>query len=428
MSKWQDRIQTEYTLITGDGKVYVPLYLVQQLSKHVEFNIATFVFKNVRGELVKRGTNKGDQYEIEVIFQGDDCVEVGREFLESAKYHNTKTGYAPPIEIVHPLYDTIYVQPIYVTLDNSKLNNTVVKMLVVETLKEIGKPYSSKTPDAIATDSVTINTSYAESYAVQVPVVPADSLTVLKDKIGTIYGNVMAAMTGVQENIDSYTLLYNRANSVLNTALYDSYAIISAAQNMLYAPAYFSSLVSNRVAMLVDQLKQLALDVANILALTVTGSPTRARKKLYENNAGTIVSALCVAMTTNITTDYDKRPDVVNLINTLTGAYNDYIGYLCELQSDNGGEPDSYIPDAESLNALGQLVSATVDLLFDQYAQAKQMRTYTVPYNMNVMNAAYLLYKDINTDVAAQQLISDNNIGYNELFVIEKDRVLVYYV
>lgn len=419
MSTWIDLINTELSISTGDDKVYVPDYLTASVNRHMQYNIAKFEFPNIDGSLVKRGTPQGTQYNIEIIFQGEDHLDMAAKFKKSAD--NPK-----PWTVSHPFYGSLFVQPIYLTQDNSRLNMSVFTGQIIETLLETGIAPQLNTPDAVKAQVAAINTSFAESFAADVPEPSPAVMDRLTTNINGTYTLVSGKLNGNQDNEDKFTDLYRKASGVLNTTLYSSLDIIEQAAALYGAPAAFLDTVVNRYSMLRLQLELFGQAVAGILGLY--NRPTRSLKKLYEHNAAVCITAMCDAAVTNITTDYDYRPAVLSVVAQLIGAYNTYVTNLYTLQSANGGQVDSYIPDAGSVTALAQTVSTVTAYLFGLSASAKQQRMMVVQNDTNVILVAFELYPDMDVDESVNLVIANNNIGDNELLMLRKDREIIYYV
>ena len=119
---------------------------------------------------------------------------------------------------------------------------------------------------------------------------------------------------------------------------------------------------------------------------------------------------------------------MLSVIQQLTAAYNGYINNLVALQSLTGGEIDSYIPSSASITSLQLLVNYTISQLYQISAGAKTQKTYTLPYDDNLINVAYKLYGADPDDSLKQTMIANNNIGLNEILVLKKGRQIIYYV
>ena len=424
MANWQDRVKTDYVIATGDGAKYTPQWFNASAKKSVRYNVAKFEFKGLQGSLVKRGTSQGQSYDIEIIFQGADNIDVAASFKKSADNPGAWT-------ITHPIYDKIYVQPVdEFEYDNSELNKTTISGKVIETLLDSGLAPTLQQPDIIAAMAVTAQTALTVTFvSFQKPNL-SDIISGMLNHVNSIFKSIEAKIATVQADITQYQNLYNQTintiNTPINAATYYLLNAANAVQSLIVAPAVFVDNVVNRLDMLNASLAIVNQDIAMIQR--IYNRNTVSLKKLYENNAGSIIAAICTATVTNITDDYDYRPDVISVINQVTAAYNTYLTNLISLQTANGGQPDSYIPDADSINALQSCVYNTVQALYSISAGALQPRTYTLPYDDNLINVSYLLYGSDPDDTKKAAMIANNNIGLGELLILKAGRKIVYYV
>jgi hypothetical protein len=125
---------------------------------------------------------------------------------------------------------------------------------------------------------------------------------------------------------------------------------------------------------------------------------------------------------------YPTRVEIVETIEKILDAYNTYVEDLDSFQSDNYTSTDSYLPDADSLIQLSDLVAFTVANLFIIAASAKQERIIYLEDDTNLVMLAHRLYGLKADDSTIQQVIDENNIGGNELLQIKKGRKIVWYV
>jgi hypothetical protein len=152
------------------------------------------------------------------------------------------------------------------------------------------------------------------------------------------------------------------------------------------------------------------------------------QKRIYENNGGMMISSMAYVVATPQSGDFGSRADVVNVIGKILTAYNTYITDLDSLQTDNGGDTDSYIPDGDSLSALTDLISYTISNLFKIALNSKQERTIILEADSNVILLAHRFYGIDESDSSIDQFIRNNNIGINEMLEVKKGRKIVYYV
>jgi hypothetical protein len=424
MATWLDTIKTGYTIKTGEGSGYFPNWMVASAKKSVRYNVSKFEFKGLYGSLVKRGTSQGQEYRIEIIFHGGDNVGIAKAFKKSADNPGAWT-------ITHPLYGAIYAQPVDEwEYDNSQLNQTVISGTVIETLLDSGVAATVNQPDLIESLTTVANQLWANKYVSDAVPPKITDIQGMLNHVNGVYNSIQGKIANVQANVTNYRNIYNQAvntitNPITATAFYVTNAITSV-QGVITAPAYFADTVVNRLAMFDAAFAVINKDLAPILAAYDVSTSTR--KRLYENNGGAIIMGMCNAAMNNITTDYDYRPDVLNVIAHIIAVYNAYIDNIISLQTDTGADPDAYIPDADSVIAAQTAVFATTQALFDISANAKQQRTYVLPHDDNIINVAYKLYGGDPDDTIKTAMIANNNIGLDEILILKKDRKIIYYV
>jgi hypothetical protein len=204
--------------------------------------------------------------------------------------------------------------------------------------------------------------------------------------------------------------------------------------------------VKNRINTLVNQF--------NLVRESIGTLTRKADKKVYENNGGMIVSAIVLAAVTSYDdtvaqgfsdaadlqiddteledetprVDYANRNDVISTIETILEVYDSYLTDLDTLQTDNGGELESFIPNADCIIALNDLVNYAVSKLYDVALNARQERSIILEEDSNVILLAHRFYGLTPDDSTIDEIIRTNNIGLNELLHLRKGRKIVYYV
>lgn len=420
MASWIDLVKVDFTITTGDGAVYKPLWVNARKAK--KFKIAQFDFKGIAGSLIKKGEPYASVYEIEIIFQGAQHLDDARSFYDSAD--NKK-----PWTVTHPFYGPLYVQCAEIEQDNSKLNVSRITATIIETILDNGLQPVLFSPDIVAAQVTQVNDNLNETYVSYLQVPKISDYQKLLNHITSIYKSISGKIAVVQEDVTAYQNAFNEATAVITTAISLPGAIttdiIGEATALIMAPAKFADTVANRIAMYQTTLDILKGDVSEIL--TTYGVNTQSLKKLYENNAGTAIGGICLSAMSNITTDYNYMPDVLSVIGSIITSYNAYIANIIALQTPNGGQLDSYIPDANSIISLQQMVFTTTKALYAISAGALQQKTYFLPYDDNLINVTYLLYGSDPDDTKKQTLIANNNIGLDELLTLKQGRKILYY-
>lgn len=414
---WITTLNTLMVIRTGDGKEYTPRWFRTQYA--VEYNQTLFEFINRTGTLVRRQQPKGPVYDLEIVFDGEFCLDTAEDFKTSA---NNSGGWT----LTHPMYGALFVYPVSLRFDTTVLNVVKITGQLIESNERTVTGTEVSLPDVLQSYVELTDKRLVDTYAEQVPNMQVSDLQRLQQHIDDTYAEVSIRINDVQANVDEYRDRYNAANAVLNTALFNTGQIIGQALTLIRTPATFQALLQIRLEMLQLQMSIYRNDIAAINSLYNT--PTSALKRLFENNAAQVITAMCTATITNITTEYLFRPNILTVIAQVLRTYNTYIDDLCDLQTENNGEPDSYVPDPDSIRGVYDSVMTAVRILYSLAEDAQQQRVYTVPYDTTLINLADLLYGNTADDAAIQKILDTNPLSYSELLIIPKGKEILYYI
>ncbi len=355
----------------------------------------------------------GAVYDIEIYFQGDDNLIKSADFLESSKDPRAWT-------VSHPMYGSLFVQPLSLKYDDTKLNATKIIGQWMETIGN-DKVITNISPiDVIPAQKLDTDFISAQSFAVEVPAPLAADVAAMKGNV-TLAERLQVAFATTTEDANLIINTYNEVNAAIDEAFTDSFRAVAGIQRLLSLPVVLANTIIKRMQFIERQL--------NALYTSITSLHTPHLKKLYENNAGVCITSMCGTTVTNITpTDYPTRNDVVGVINIILDNYNNYIANLDTLQTATGGTPQSYVPDFESLNGLQNLVYFTISNLFDIAANAKQQRVTTLLADSNWIIIARDLYGLLADDSTITDIMAQNNVGLNEIMYVKKGREIIYYI
>lgn len=400
---WIESINTDFKITTGDTAQYFPKWFNAKLGKN--FNLSEFNFKGVAGTLVDRRLPQGRTFPVEIVFDGAECFEIAKAFNKSADNPKAWT-------IEHPVYGQIVVQPKSLELDNTSFNVSRFFVQLIETIGTKALITGTSAPEKIIADAKVTQQKFTDTLAAEIPVPPASTLRAMTIKVNNLYSSISDA---IAEEVDytAFTNAYNQANAFISATEFDVTALVAQIQDVAAFPADFIDTVYNRLTLLVTQFGKL-----------FTNATAPQNKRLYENNAGTSVLSMCVAAVTNY--DYVTRTNVLNAVTVIVDTYNTYLANLDTIQTLNGGDLDSYIPDADSVTSLTDLVRYTVASLFDIATSAKQERTLYTAEDINVIELAFQIYGLLPDDSTIDTLIADNDIGEEEILQIQKGRKIVY--
>lgn len=404
---WIDKIQTDLIITTGDGKQYKPLWM--PAAKSVQYNIAEFDFPEVTGTLVKRGKAKGRKFEMEIYFQGDDYLEVSNAFELSANDQR-------PWVILHPYYGSITVHPSGLNFDNSRYNSAKITGELLETITEDNPKTIIDPVDNIKLEKENLDEKFVDAFDITPSTTDINILTAQNNKIYTLGSKI----SSVAEESEAFFNLFNTANAAVLNATALPLDAIRAVHALINAPSLFTANVKSRTAMLSSLFNSLSEEVDNIT--------DRSEKKIYENSGGVLLSAQAIAAITPIEGDYKNMNSVLAVIETLIDDYNQYLTDLDSLQTENGGEPESYIPDSDSIILLGSLVNLAVSNLFKIALNSRKERSIILEEDSNWVILTHRFYGLDTHDNNLVELMENNEVGLNEILQVRKGRKIIYYI
>lgn len=405
---WLDKIKTELIIQLGDGKDYKPQWL--NATKQVDYNVAEFEFPNVEGTLVKRGKPKGAKYNLEIYFQGEN-------HLETASNFEIRSRDPRPWTITHPFYGRIIVQPTSLTFDNSAYNVSKITGTVIETITDQYPKATTNPTDKIGQDAEKTNETQASAYANNV-VITAGDINKQQSAVAIAFNNAKKFVPQ-----DAGEQLFNEfieSTALLAEAQDDTQGAIVAMQKVIMSPATYAISVKNRLSVIGSTFNSFRENLAT--------TTTKNQKNGYAVNNGTSLTAMALAASTPQATDYASRAEVVNTVESLIAYYNTYIADLDTLQTDNGGAPDSYIPDADSLLALNLLFNYTLSNLFNIALNAKQERNIILMEDTNWILLTHKFYGLDASDENIVKLMEQNNAGLSTVLQVQKNTKVYYYV
>lgn len=406
---WIEKIKTNIEITTGDGKIYRPLYLITQ--KSIDYNFAEFVFPEIKGTLVKRELAKGARHTWDLTFQGENHLDVALDFERSADDKR-------PWRVYHPMYGKLIVQPTKISIDPTGINTSKITVEVIETITEEAPIVDLDPTDKTINDVANVKVVSAESFAANVDPDVGD-INQMQNDIGTVY-EIGAANVLSGDFANDYFNQYNDALTKVANAASD---VLSGAQSMIdlmYFPAIFAADLKDRLNMLLNQFTAIGEQLIDLV------DPSS--KSIYETNAGALIGAMVEAAANPIDGDFGSKNDVLETIEFIMNAYNQYITNIDSLQTDNGGTPSSYVPDYSAQTALNSVVNYAVSQLFNIATTATQERTIILEADSNVISLAHRFYGLQIDDSTIDRFIAQNNIGANEFLIIEKGRELSYFI
>ena len=387
---WKDNIENiELTIVTGDNEIFKPLYTTS--SQDIEFNVSEFHFIELEGTLVTRKKVKSQKIPLNIIFQGDDHIDIAEKFLESSKDPRYWT-------ITHPIIGEIYGHPASINKINDDLNTVVFNIDFWETILP-GEIKSAKVYPLELIESK--NFELIEFGSLNLIPDQKPELKSLVTKIQSRY-DVLIDKT----NIDKYKGLIADAMSGIDKLLSEPQKAIRNISNLIQFPAYIQGAIKTRV----NIVKAILDDILEILPKN---------KMVYSIFGGTVVAAISQIILKPGENDFITRSQVREQFNILSETYDLFLNEV-----DDG----NFQQDFQEAITLNKIVINTLYYLYDVSFDAKQERFDIVESDTNLI---LLTHKYMGLDFEDKNLNTFrelNGIKNKNLFIVKKGRKITYLV
>jgi len=408
---WSDKITNiKFSIVTGDGKAFYPLWKDSEKSK--DFNATAFDFINVAGSLVERRKPKANKIPLTFFFDGDDCIEQSEDFWKSSDDNRFWT-------VTHPYYGTIKGQPLSISKKDTNLNISEITVDFWESISVDYPNFNFSVKDN-SLDKTEKTLSSLVNSAVK-PVYETSDIQKVKD-MNVNNSSSFTAVTSDPASLadDFYAQYQNKISKAMTNAdglLNETYDAIQSAQELTRLPARVETSISVRLGAY-----QLAFDKAKEVLLSV------ADKFRFESNAGSILASLANAAVNPSSSDYVVVTEIQNVAQIITDFYAEYLEIMDNASVSIYDIDNSWQPNAEAQNNLYDLITFTVSNLFNLGFESQQER---IVYLEKDTNFILLTHKYLGMDANDENLETFrrvNDIKFNELLKLKKERKIIYYV
>lgn len=402
---WQDRIDNiEFTIITGDGQVYTPLWKNGQTE--VEYNTSVFDFINVPGSLIERRLPKSKKYPLVFWFEGEDNITTAEAFQRSAEDSR-------PWKVTHPFYGEITGQPLSLSRNDVDYNITEVNVDFWETVTEDYPRSTTSITDNVRELQTTVLDESGISYA-NTGVLQSEDIQKNNDSITDLSANFESIQTS--ETKPEYENAVSSARSSNGNLLSNPLQAISGIQRLISLPSTYEQRVETRLGLYLAAYRDLNTDFESV-----------ADKLYFESQGAAILASYANAAVNTIAGDYRLRSEVERAVSDLANTYEAYMRVVDGAQVQIFDVQNAWMPNADVQVSLFNIVSFVVSSLFRFAFDAMQERTFVTPVDTNLFLMAHRFGGLDANDDNLQQFRDINNIKLNALFKIKKDTELKYF-
>lgn len=406
---WQDRYTQNLRITTGDAEVF-EVFTRPSFIKEIDFHTTEYSFIQVDGDLIKRRRQKGRSFPLEFFFIGENCIEDAKSFEFSAAHPD-------PWRIEHPYYDNILVQVSQIKFDDTELNVTKVTCTARETVTDNGVLVTRSDPrDVVLLKKVELDDLMSKEADISPSISETD---IVLQTAGQNYQEGVKIIS-LPQDAEDYFNAYNEAITNINNITASPILAIQALNNFLSMPAQFEATVKDRIRSLGNQI--------DILRRRLKGLFSVPSKQMYQAQHVSLLSAMCEAAVNPTTGDYTNASLALEIAGDIKWRHAQFLADMDGIQSDDGGNPEHFIPDFNFLRLLNDLVLITVADLFEIALAGRKEFSYVLPYDSNVILLTHRFYKLDKDDNNIQELIDTNNLTYKEIALgLPKGKTIVYY-
>lgn len=403
---WQNKLENiQFTIKTGDGKEWFPLWKSGEKSK--EFNTSIYDFIDVPKSLVERKQPKSSKYPLTFWFDGENHVDVAEEFERSAEDKRYWT-------ITHPYYGTIKGQPLSISRNDNNLNITEISVDFWESIVfDYPKSNLSIQDNTLVKKNEILNSS-ATSYSGRKVQEVAD---IQKNKEANL--QVAKAFNNLQtdETYSNYQNALSQAQKANDNLLNDSFDAIFKSEQLLNLPSTYEKKVIDKINGYISAyngIKRVLNSVSD--------------KLFFESIGASVLSCYCNASVNyQFGVDYTVATEVEQVASNLISVYEDYLQTLDNASTSNYEIETNYQPNATVQTQLNDLVLYTLANLYNLAFEAQQERIVYTTKETNIVLLTHR-YLGLASDENIETFRQINNIKLKELFRIKKERKIKYYV
>lgn len=406
---WIEKLEnTPCTITTGDGRQFSPLW--REAKRTRAYNYAAYNFSNIKGTLVDRRLAEGNQYDLAIMFTGENHLDTAARFSESADDRRAWT-------LVHPYWGAVRVQPTSIEEDKSLLNSTLFNIKIWETIPNMYPWPKQLANDKVLASHEAMTELAAKAFASQVEVNAAVRTSLLSTT--AIVDNAVSANLSDSSLFAKFKTEVANAKRVINNAIQTPVDVMRSILTLVNYPIQTIQSVEDRL--------QVLKEVYDKMGDVFLKNPDRDSLSIYESTGTTIIGAMASTIMSPSENDFQTRGEIINAVDLVKSTYADLLENIDTYAADRSDSSGAYTPDDETLRQLSTTTLAAVANAYDYALGAKQERRIYLEEDSNVIVQAHRFYGLDKEDVNLSFFIKTNDLGMDELIGLKKGRKLLYY-
>lgn len=401
---WEDKLKDiKFSIKTGDGKLYYPLW--KNAEKTKEFNYSKYEFIKKEGSLIDRREAKSDLFPLVFWFQGEDNIEQAQAFEDSANDSRAWT-------VTHPFYGEIKGQPINLNRNDFNYNVTRITVDFWRSI-EVVFPESSVSLNDRTSEKVDIVVDLSAAFFAENAKPGVGNIDTMKQNTNIIASEFSADSNSFNDFNNIKTKTLKSIDSLVNNPL----DAITNINTLLLAPSNFTTSIKIKLESYVASYNVLKNSINNLFD-----------KYGFESQSATVISAMALTAVNPTENEYVTRSDIENVYNTINDTYNDYLETLDENQVDIYDVEETWTPNSQIQQELSSLVTFALFSLYQISFEARQERLFELTEDSNIILLAHRFLGPSENDENIIRFREINNIKNEQLFLIKKGTVVKYFV
>lgn len=404
MSSWKERLENiKFSITTGDGKVFYPIWKTAEKSK--DFNTSEYDFINVEGTFVDRKKPRGSRFPLVFYFQGEDNIDQCNVFEESANDNRIWT-------IEHPFYGVIKGQPTNLKRNDSNYNVTEVTVEFFESITDDYPLAKTSIVDATKSKVDELNDVCLDQLV--------ENASPQTSDIGQVKESVIQSSAKFTPDTESFNSYKNTVKTAIKSAdnlVLDAENSLRDIQKVINEPAEFVGSVKDKINGYLESYKILKASVTNLFD-----------KYFFESQASSILAGMCLASVNPSDDDYIVRDDIVLINELISDTYDDYVTTLDGLHVSIYDVDSSFTANPLIQSNLNTLILSTLNNLFLLSFDARQERLFELTEDSNLIILTHRFLGLDPDDANIESFRKINKIKNQELYKIPKGRVIKYFV
>ena len=396
---WQDRLELDFEIITGDGKKWHPIWKGAKIG--ISSNVQAFDFININGSYVAMKSQSGKKYPFDFYFIGNDCIEVALDFNESTKNRR-------PWKVNHPFLGQIKVITPKLECD---LNDYNVAHYTGVWLETIGRKYPRKQIDpinSVLSQKVALNEMSVVKFTGSLLTASAENVASSKKSI-EIIGKGYKILATNKTRAGELQNLTKTAAGAAETISTDASGYIQQVIKLINFPTDTIAGIESKVEILKNNLSELE-------RIFLSDSSNDKDKELYEYNSTAFLTQIS---SDAVNSEYENSAQILSVIENISVAYNTFIAKLDNI---------NHVQDSELALNLSIIVNESIASLLDIALDSKQERKISIEKDSNIIVLAHKYYGAGDENLAKFVEKNNINLAKNEFLQLEKGREIIYYI